>query len=120
LIVQTNEPEFPSAIRGSQLLSPQCLGSLLGWWFDESDASWPDWLAQNSVAQVVTRTTSGAARITGRDWAAILPADSHDAGLLFRKPEDYWEVNNQADVLPETVEELRRTLRMSEQGSSAP
>jgi hypothetical protein len=103
----------PLASRGSQLLSPRCLNGLMTWWFDQSDASWSDWLAANSAAQIITRTKSGAARVTTNEWAAIAVEGSRHAGLLFRKPEDYWEVNNLAAVLPETLAGFDQTLRSS-------
>ncbi len=111
----------PFGLRTDRLCSTRQLGPLLDGWFRSAD------FAVEAHDKITTATPSGAMRITTSDWAAIFPATGmvSEAGspadqsltraspdstrpLLFSKPEDYWEVNNLADVAPEIVEGLLR------------
>ena len=110
---------IPAGDRSSRLLSTRDLGSLLAWWFPSANAnavSWPEWLAGRTAAHqagVETVSPHSGRRLTTQEWGLILPAKSADATypaeagpLLFRKPEDAWEVNNVSSVSLDTVDRL--------------
>jgi hypothetical protein len=99
-------PAFPAGLRNSQFLSTADLGPLVSQWF-RGETPWFDVFAQQSArhsGRIVTTTSTGARRISTADWGAIFPAEQKP--LLFRKPEDYWEVNDVADSLPGVIEEF--------------
>ena len=73
---------------------------LLTAWFEKSE------LFADAVQSVITPGLQ-ATRITTADWAAIFSDDAHSQPLLFAKPEDFWEVNDVANVSPEVVDDLR-------------
>jgi hypothetical protein len=86
-------------------MSTTHLGPLLAAWFEGAEKLLPP-----SSEPVITRGSQQRIRIATGEWAAIFPndADSEIAKpLLFAKPEDYWEVNNLAEVSPGVVDELR-------------
>jgi len=92
-----------SGQRDPQLRSASQLGELIAAWFREP-SSWH--LSRGVAERIVTKGACGE-RITTPDWTAIVPVESEEKPLLFRKPEDYWEVNNVAAVLPGVVEEMQ-------------
>lgn len=103
--------ESPCAgLRTDRLCSPRQLGPLLDGWFRSAD------VAVEASDKITTTSPSGAMRITALDWAAIFPRCAMPTALsghgtrplLFSKPEDFWEVNNLAEVAPEIVEGLLR------------
>ncbi len=96
--------------RDGQLRSTSQFGELIAAWF-RAPSSWS--LSRAAADRIATKGASGE-RITTLDWTAIIPAQSDAKPLLFRKPEDYWEVNNVADVLPGVVEQL---MNSSERGA---
>jgi hypothetical protein len=91
-----------SGQRDGQLRSTSQLGELIAAWYREP-SSWS--LSRSAADRTATKAVCGE-RITTLDWSAIFPAQSDAKPLLFRKPEDYWEVNNLADVLPDIVEAI--------------
>jgi hypothetical protein len=97
--------------RNRQLLSTQAVGSILEWWFDEASRrpSFPqllDRLAANPAGRIMTRHGSLGTRISTPEWSAIFPMSPEAKPLLFRQPEDYWEVNDMADIEPEAIRDL--------------
>jgi hypothetical protein len=94
-------------LRSARLLSTADVGLLVEWWFNGESASIEAELLRLSSRRaggVITRGTGGATRVTTAEWSAIF---SSGAELLFRKPEDYWEVNNLAAIEPGTLDALR-------------
>lgn len=93
--------------RTDRLCSPRDLGHCLERWFHENFES------ADEKSQITTIGPSGNYRITTKDWSAIFPAtvapttENDPQPLLFRRPEDAWEVNNLAEVSPEVVARLR-------------
>lgn len=116
LIIGAPEAVIEAGQRTASLLTTQDIGPLIEWWFQstgESPPSLNDFLRDLSSrhgGRIVTSGTDGAKRVTTCEWAAIFPSVRNDAEskpVLFRKPEDYWEVNDVAALEPLVVEELR-------------
>jgi hypothetical protein len=106
---------FPVGLRDSHLLSTADLGPLVARWF-RGETAWLDGLSLQSAehsGRIVTESATGTRRVSTAEWGAIFPAERtvddssvETKPLLFRKPEDYWEVNNVAEASPGVVEDF--------------
>lgn len=105
-ITGDEQSAFPAGLRSSQLFSTSDLGPLVSRWF-HGEPSMFDGMTQQSArhsGRIVTANSTGVRRISTAEWGAIFPAEQKP--LLFHKPEDYWEVNDVANVMSIVVEDL--------------
>jgi len=95
------------------IMSTRDLGPLLSAWF-AGEEEVTNYRAALSTGSAMTLSATGPVRITTERWSAIFPgtgaALTSAPAVLFARPEDAWEVNNQAIVMFDVLDELRQQL----------